>query len=441
MPSSQYLKDPVAGQLSLGVERFVNQLISTQISSLDPNPIDKYLDLLVSHPIAGAYFQIKVLLGLSMLGDFTHDRGRVQKWMRKNFEQMRGSLNTSVAEMFLAQAIGFSFSEFSVTQRGMEWMLDTLIAVDPRRYRFQGTAEKIDGIRYSPAGGVQQDIPYEKGVHVVNLPYLAPGRDPYGVAENRRIVAAWEAWKLLAAEMVIAGQRLATPIIVAKVPTREYIVLTDASGNPMVDSATGEEMRIPIGDQVVSQLENLENRSYVVTDIRNEIQALQNMSGANAGQFFFEALRYLERIVGIGQLIPETTMSTGVTGTGDSGLNSGHLALASKAIASFMNQVKEGLLEQLCRPLIDWRFGPQENYGSFPVPEQEEQGKVELLRAIAPLLDKPALSSEDLQVVNRVRGLAGIPETTELIAAVSEPEPSEPADGLEPAPDEEAIAA
>lgn len=405
---------PNPGAIAPAVSRLVN-VLTAEISNLDANPIERYLDILITHPVAGLGFEIKVLWALSKLGEFNHPKQRIQKWMRANFEQMRGSLSWSVAEMMLAIAIGYSFSEFSVRQEGVEWRLDSLLAVDPRTYRFEGVSGQLTGLKVRQPTGQDATIPYEKGVHVINQPYLALGRDPYGIAQVRRIVAAYEAWKILVAEMIVCGQRQATPIIVAKVPTGEYIVICDQFGNPEIDPATGQEKRIAIADSMVEQLEGLDNRSVLVTDLRNEIEALQQMTGASAGNFFFEGLRYLERIMLMGEVVPETVVSTGISGTGDSGLNTGHMALMEMSINATLNQIKEGLLERVCRPLTEWRFGNQASWGAFEVAEEKQEDAIALVKAIEGICDGPTLSNQDLEVVNRTRELVGIPPTDKLI--------------------------
>ncbi|PZV19206.1 MAG: hypothetical protein DCF22_00630 [Leptolyngbya sp.] len=410
---------PNPGAIAPAVTRLVNTL-TAEISNQDANPIERYLDILITHPVAGLGFEIKVLWALTKLGEFNHPKQRIQKWMRQNFEQMRGSLSWSVAEMMLAIAIGYSFSEFSVRQEGTEFRLDTLLAVDPRSYRFEGTGGEITGLKVRQATGTDATIPYEKGVHVVNQPYLALGRDPYGIAQVRRIVAAYEAWKILVAEMIVCGQRQATPIIVARVPTEEYIVETDEFGTPKIDPLTGQEKRIAISDRMVEQLEDLDNRSVLVTDLRNEISALQQMTGASAGTFFFEGLRYLERIMLMGEVVPETVVSTGISGTGDSGLNSGHMMLMEMSIDATLNQIKEGMLERVCRPLIEWRFGNQAAWGAFEVPEEKNEDAIALVGAIKSICDGPTLTNQDLEVINRTRELVGIPPTQTLIQQVKD---------------------
>lgn len=402
-----------AGAIAPAVTRLVNSLVQS-ISNTDTNLIDRYLNVLITHPVAGLGFEIKVLWGLTKLGEYTHSKQRIQKWMRTNFERMNGSLNWSVAEMFLAIAIGWSFSEMSTRQEGIEERLDTLLAIDPRMYRFAGSVGNIQFLEFShPTKGTVK-IPYEKGVHIINQPYLAIGRDPYGIAQMRRIVAAYEAWKILIAEMVICGKRQATPITVAKVPTDQSIVLLDQFGQPLRDEVTGQERRIPLVDQATEQLENLENSSIIVTDIRNEISALQQMTSA-VSNFFFEGLRYLERIMLMGEIVPETVVSTGISGTGDSELNTGHTALMDMTIGATLEQIKEGILERVARPLIEWRYGEQENYGAFQVPEQKKEDSVALLNAIKNICDGPLISNQDLQVVNRARELAGLPPTDKVV--------------------------
>jgi hypothetical protein len=421
---------PQPGQLQYEVQRFANKLINQAIST-DPNPIDTYMEMLTVNPIAGAGYIVKVLLVLQQLGEYRHPDEKLQDFIRKNFERMTGSFKLSVAELLIAMAIGYSFSEITVRDDGQNWVLESILGVDPRRFRFEGKVGKIENcVYYAPGLADSIKIPYDKGIHIVNSPYLALGRDPYGVGDCRRCVAAWQAWKILIAELVITGQRMATPIIAMKVHTDQTITLLDQYGNPMIDPASGLEIQIPAADRALEELERLENRSVLVTDLENQIQVL-DQQGANPGVFFFEALRYLERIMMLGQLIPETALSTGGrSGVGDSGLNEGHLAMLMMGAGQSADQVKESLLERVCRPLIEWNFGIQDIYGEFVSDEEDSADRVALIEAIGSIINTGAFSKQDLAVINRLQQLAGIPQSETLFkppAPEPDPEPAQEA--------------
>jgi hypothetical protein len=115
-------------------------------------------------------------------------------------------------------------------------------------------------------------------------------------------------------------------------------------------------------------------------------------------------------------LMPETVITTGSQGaSGDSNLNAGHGAILDLVVSSFTQQIKERLIEDVCRFLIFNEFGEQESYGHFKEPEIDSTDNVALLGAIANSAPSGVLGGNDLEVINRSRDLAGIPPIDQIL--------------------------
>ena len=410
--SPQQIK-PLQGTLSKEVERLTNSIIN-ELSNLDTIGIDEYLLMLTTDPICGAGVEIPMLMGALKLGEFTHDDQNIQDFVRSNFVNMQGSLQLSFAEMWQAKPFGHSWSEISCEPKNGSWMLQSIMAVDPRYFRYAGSIGKIDQIRYRTVPQGLVNIPYEKGLHIVNGRHLNLGRDPYGFAECKKAYPYWKAKKLILAAMVISAQRQAVPLLVGKTDLESSFELVDSFGNILINEETGLPIRGRSGDRMKSALEQIENQSVIVID--KNIDEIVAIAQQTDGAFFLNVLRFLNSQILMAFLMPETVVTTGSQGaSGDSNLNAGHGRILELVVSSFTQQIKERLIEDVCRFLITNQFGEQESYGQFKEPEIDKTDSVPLLAAISSASMSGVLGGNDLEVINRSRGLAGIPPIDQIL--------------------------
>lgn len=404
---------PLKGTLSKEVERLTNSLVN-ELSNLDTVGIDEYLLMATTDPIVGAGIEVPMLMGALKLGEFTHDDQNIQDWTRANFVNMQGSLQLSFAEMWQAKPFGHSWSEISCEPKNGSWMLQSIMAVDPRYFRYAGAIGKIDTIKYRTVPQGLVDIPYSKGIHIVNGRHLNLGRDPYGFAECKKAYPYWKAKKLVLAAMVIAAQRQATPLLVGKTDLEASFELVDSFGNVLINGETGLPIRGRSGDRMKSALEQIDNQSVIVIDkLMDEIVPIAQQTD---GAFFLNVLRFLNSQILMGFLMPETVITTGSQGaSGDSNLNAGHGHILDLVVSSFTQQIKERLIEDVCRFLIFNEFGDQESYGQFKEPEVDKTDSVALLGAISGAAMSGVLGGNDIEVINRSRDLAGIPPIDQIL--------------------------
>jgi hypothetical protein len=401
----EFSRPNYTGVLTPAIEALVFDLVT----ELAPRKItDVEIADLLRCPVVKTPITCITLLGLSYFGEYAHPDEKIQSFIRKNFEQMKGSLNTAIAQLFSASYIGHSVAEWGIAPQKKEWILDKIQILKPGRYSFLGTKGNIDAVRYYSVKNI--DIPYEQCLHVIANPHLAFD-DPSGVSDLESAVAAVKAWKLLLSEMVIAGSRQATPLTAAYYdPDSPSIPLFDENGNPKLN-LEGEQATQSPQAQMVEQMTNLENQTVAVTSIKNKIEAIATNADIN---FFTEGLRILHKLILMSFLFPETGFEVVGGGTGDSNLNKGHMALLRLNVEQLANQIKEVLLERLVRPLIEWNFGGQLDWGEFPVPHQEEEQRVALFSALVSAVSQQVFSVDDLAVINKLYELAGLPQVDEL---------------------------
>ncbi|MEO0852889.1 MAG: hypothetical protein AAFY15_05230, partial [Cyanobacteria bacterium J06648_11] len=338
-----------------------------------------------------------------------------QSFIRENLENMQGSFEQSLAEVYGVSPIGWYSGEISWRTTGAEpasTCLQSLVALDPRRYTFRGTRSNYQDVLYRTQDGREVPIDYKtKILHVVNKGYLS-FRKPTGIADCRLAAAAWRAWKLIVAQTVIAGQRQATPIIMGTSPDT-LIPLVKANGQPVI-GADGLQVRVPATQKMSEALKKLsENANYLSLVEGSDAKVLNAQTN---GQFFMDLLDYFQRLMLLAFMVPETLFSVGRGGLGNAGIAESHEKIMRMQLRTITKQIKSQLKEQIIRPLLTWEFGEQESYGNWAEPESHEENRIELFSAITQAIAGGAMSIADMDVINRHRELAGISPVAELPA-------------------------
>ena len=386
----------------------VQGLVATWIGMIqqsDKNIVSQYVEMLKDSPVASAANDLRTLLGVSVMGKYQHPDEDIQSFVQHSINQMEGSWSNVIAEMLTFIPFGRSFSEVSYIIKKRVAYLDKIRTVDPRYYWFEGYSGNIHRVHYMR--NVNVYIPYENGVHLVNQPYLSLGGDPYGVAICRRAYPYWELMKVVNACMAIASERQATKLLVAKTDTanNNVTMINPETGYPFTDSATGEPRFFNQAYIMSKNLEDMKNNSYAVIDIADDIFAIAHETD---GSFFMNILGYLESMIMLSWLVPRTVTGTGAISSGDSNLNAGHRGILELVIKSQMEMVGDILVEQVIRPMIEFNFGEQKDYGIFPIKSQDNEDVISLLDIVNNCISTGAFAIDDLAVINRMRELAGI---------------------------------
>lgn len=189
--------------------------------------------------------------------------------------------------------------------------------------------------------------------------------------------------------------------------------LVDSYGNILLND-DGLPIRGRAGDRMKSALEQIENQSVIVID--KNIDDIVAIAQQTDGAFFLNVLRFLNSQILMAFLMPETVITTGSQGaSGDSNLEAGHERILNLVVNGFTQQIKERLIEDVCRFLIFNQFGEQESYGEFKAPEIDKADSVALLAAISGASMSGVLGGNDIEVINRSRDLAGIPPIDQIL--------------------------
>lgn len=410
--------DPTAGKLSAAIADVTTDLLTelSQKDAEDGPSVEEQIDMFQYSPILGPCADALVMLGLMQFGEYHHDDEDLEQWVRANFSGMRGSWKRAIAEQYSSELLGHAVSEWYVIENEGEWLLDGIHVLHPKCYRFRVLNRELHDI-YDRSSSPPVAIAMDRLIVTVKSQYLTFGNPYNATSIGRRCFTLWKAWKILINEMLVASQRQAVPITVAYSDSNDRVDLLDKNGNPLRDD-DGNPVTISAPQDLLNQLLDLDNRSVISTDVNNRIEALATQTD---GDFFVEALRVIQTLMFLSFGFPETIFQVGEGGLGNAGLNQGHLWIAKNTLSQTTEQIKEEIIEKPVRHLIEWNFGAQEDYGSFEEPEEETADEVALLGALSNAVSQGAFSAADLDVINRMRELAGIPEVSEAIAPVPTP--------------------
>jgi len=389
--------------LSPAVQALVSNWIGV-IRQSDQNPVDKYAEMLKESPVASAANDLRTLLGVSMMGKYQHFDENIQEFVLTSINRMDGSWSNVIAEILTFVPFGRSFSEVSYAIKKRKAYLDKIRTIDPRYYWFEGYSGNIKQVHYLK--NVDIYIPYENGIHLINQPYLALGGDPYGVATCRKAYPFWQLTKIINACLAIISETQGK-MLVGKTDTanNSAVMINPDTGSPYLDPVTGEPKLYNQGYVMSKNLAESRTNAFAVIDIADEIFAVANETN---GDFWINILSYLESMIMLSWLVPKTVTGMGMSGSGDSNLNSGHRNILELVIKSQMELVGDTLIEKVIRPMIEFNFGEQKDYGIFPVKTQDNEDAIALLSVVNNCVTSGTFSGEDLAVVNRMRELAGI---------------------------------
>jgi hypothetical protein len=385
----------------------VQALVSTWIGVIrqsDQNPVDKYAEMLKESPVASAANDLRTLLGVSMMGKYQHFDENIQEFVLTSINRMDGSWSNVIAEILTFVPFGRSFSEVSYAIKKRKAYLDKIRTIDPRYYWFEGYSGNIKQVHYLKNTDIY--IPYENGIHLINQPYLALGGDPYGVATCRKAYPFWQLTKIINACLAIISETQGK-MLVGKTDTanNSAVMINPDTGSPYLDPVTGEPKLYNQGYVMSKNLAESRTNAFAVIDIADEIFAVANETN---GDFWINVLSYLESMIMLSWLVPKTVTGMGMSGSGDSNLNAGHRNILELVIKSQMELVGDTLIEKVIRPMIEFNFGEQKDYGIFPVKTQDNEDAIALLSVVNNCVTSGTFSGEDLAVVNRMRELAGI---------------------------------
>lgn len=363
--------------------------------------LKEYERMLDTDETVGTAFDFLSLSILSLMGTYHHPDDKVTTFVHECLEGMQDSLPIAAMDILSALWAGFSATEIVWKPDGKQIKLDYLATYHPSTITFVlDSRGRLDGVKQRWLfSALDTNIPVEKClIYTHNKRF----NNYYGISAFKRIRKNWLLKDAFLKMWAKALDKYGTPLTTAIVP----------DGN-VVDPETGEE---------VSQLEyatkllaNLQSGTALALSAKGdgkdsrlpEVKA--TFPGSGVGDSFNQAVSYLNKMICRGMLIPSLVFDEG-SRSGSYALGESHFDSFMLTIRSIYVQLTDILLDQLIRRLVEYNFGPQDEYGTFQEkPPGEDQIKV-LSEAFLALTTGGYLDPAIQEDLNYVRVATGLPE-------------------------------
>ena len=299
---------------------------------------------------------------VSKIGEFSHDDRRIKELVDHCIESVRGTM-TEIRKDILRNsfAFGFGVAEFTIKDEGGVWVLSSMPVYDPstilfKMARFPDNSYGIGAVMQR--SGMGQDIEIPAGKCLIKT--HGNGNAPYGQSLLRRCYRWWAFKRAVPKLWAVALERYGMPLLLGK---------SDSE-------STGRNLE--------EALANINSKAYIVTNNNSDVQTV-GAPGGDISSGYMAADELCDKKIYRALFLP-SLLGSGENG-GSYSLGQVHLELFNATAVSLAEEYIDCELEQLWRPLIEWNFGPQENYGEFAItdsiPADEKKTLSEMLLNLA----------------------------------------------------------
>ena len=206
-------------------------------------------------------------------------------------------------------------------------------------------------------------------------------KTPYGGSLLRRCYRWWSFKKAIPKLWAVALERFGMPFLHGKASTKK------------------------VGEELEDALMNMNSRAYVITDKDSEISAISSMGAG--GTAYSEAEKVCDTMIYRAMFLP-SLLGGGENG-GSYALGNVHLELFNATAAALAEDYIDVELEQLWRPIIEWNFGEQEDYGEFSINDAIPTEEKNIMSNIILNLARVGMIDPENDI-NWIRELLGLPE-------------------------------
>ena len=322
----------------------------------------------------------------SRIGAYTHEDEKIKELVDRSIESIQGTM-TEVRRGILRDsfAYGYGVGEFTVKNENGRWLLSSVQILDPTSIKFR--MEKREDNSYG-VGAVVQDAGFEEieipaGKCIIKT--YGDNTTPYGKSLLRKCYRWWSFKKSIPKMWAVALERYGTPMLTGKTNDREMV------------------------KKLEQAFSDIYSRPHIVTDKETEIQTVFTPNGG-ISTGYLSALELCDKMMYRAIFLP-SLLGSGENG-GSYSLGQVHLELFNATAAALAEDYADTELEMLWRPLIEWNYGTQENYGSF------------IINDAMPSSEKLTLSSMMLNLAGAgvidpssdrewMREMLGLPDVTE----------------------------
>ena len=276
---------------------------------------------------------------VSRIGAYTHEDEKIKELVDRSIENIRGTM-IEIRRGILRDsfAYGFGVGEFTLKSEGNQWILSSIQILDPTSIEFKMT--QYEDKSYGLGSVVQKasfdEIEIPAGKCIIKT--YGDNSTPYGRGLLRRCYRWWSFKKAIPKLWAVALERFGTPMLQGKTNDRKM----------------RKELEIAFS--------NIYSNPHFVTDTETTIQTIFTPSNSISGGFQ-TALELCDKMMYRAMFLP-SLIGSGENG-GSYSLGQVHLELFNATAAALAEDYADTELEMLWRPIIEWNFGEQKNYGSF----------------------------------------------------------------------------
>jgi len=369
------------------------------IANPDALKITDYEKMLDTDETVGQGFDFLVLGVLIKLGEYNHENDRIKEFINEQFEIMHGNLVLACQEILSAVWAGFSVTEINYGLSAGKVILDSLSTYHPGSIYFNVDDKgrlMEEGIKQFLITGANVDIPTNKCIIYTHNKRFG---NLYGRSAFKRIYKNWVLKDPTLKMWARALDRFGTPLVVALVPDGQ------------IKDPDSPEQKIDQIDYVIRLLGDLQSQTALAMKTTGEnkadVKTLAN-GGAGVGEAFNTAVAYFNKMIYRGLLLPSLVSDEGNSGSYSLGIK--HFDTFQSVLDSIYNNLTEVLLEQLIRRLIEYNFGPQDDYGSLPQRNLSEEDKKIMSEIFGQMVDKGVLEPNVQADFDFMRASLGIPK-------------------------------
>lgn len=370
--------------------------------------VEVYEEMVDSDETCYAAIEFLILATLAKFGAYRHENQEIESFVNSCLEQLETPWLDVLKEQLTAVWAGYSVTEIIAEYDGEFVRPTQLQTIHPSELTFE---LHLDGPRKNLVKAIRQNrwntagayIPAEKAVIFTHNKQFG---NAYG---KSRLRTTWRSWflktKMMAAWALVLD-RYGSPHAVATVKN---------GFEEEVHPETGE--KISILPLVTEQLNKLaRDGSVAVTEaIQIELHQAKQAVGAD----FSAIIEYLDKNIFRGALVPSLV--------GDHGSN-GSYALGSRHYDLFVLMLEENAqqlancnLQQFVKPLIQWNFGPQNDYGGFVLEDFKQDDELLLSQAFKNMVETGHVNPKYAPDRNTMRERTGFaPMTQEEIDKLPE---------------------
>lgn len=372
------------------------------IQNTDTVPLEEYERMLETDETVAVGIQFLILSVLMKMGEYTHSDKRIETFVRENFESMQGNIHSACEEILSGLWAGYSGSELIWQPQESKVLLDKVVTYHPRTVLIQVDRETGNYTGFKQwrwFDGSPMDIPIEKSVLFT---YNKRFGNHYGKSIFKPIRKNWLLKDPILKMWGRALDRFGTPLI-ALFTNDDTIEDPDHQGQDI--SQLSYAVRVLSRIQSSTGIAFKSGSKEDGTESRAEVLAT---GGSGIGEAFEKSVLYLNKMILRGLLVPSLLIDN--EGSGSYALGQAHFKTYDMTTSSIFQGLKETLLEQVVRRMIEYNFGTQTDYGEFLEKQLEQDDKKMLSECFLNLTNGGYVTPDNQDDLNAVRDILNLPQ-------------------------------